>query len=66
MDARDPGDAEVTTTGSKVNGLPGSQAHDPGAGRQFRGAVASGEDATPVKQPTAEVVEVVPVVLMGE
>lgn len=66
VDTRGPGDAEVTAAGAKVDGLPRGQTDDAGAGREFRGAVERGEDAASVEEPAAQVVKVVPVVLVGE
>lgn len=66
MDAGGPGDAESAAAGTKVDSLPRGQTHDARAGREFGGAVERGEDAAPVEELAAEVVEVVPVVLVGE
>lgn len=51
VDARGPGDAEVTAAGAKVDGLPRGQTDYPRAGREFRGAVERGEDAASVEEP---------------
>lgn len=66
VDARGPGDAELTAAGAKVDSLPRGQTDYSRAGREFRGAVERGEDAASVEEPAAQVVKVVPVVLVGE
>lgn len=53
VDARGPGDAEVTAAGAKVDGLPRGQANYSRAGREFRGAVERGEDAASVEETAA-------------
>lgn len=53
VDARGPGDAEVTAAGAKVDGLPRGQTDYLRAGREFRGTVKRGEDAASVEEPAA-------------